>query len=378
MPVTGTDGESAEQRWIRLVAEAVPNAMLMTDRAGKIVMVNAQAERAFGYSRAELLGRPVEMLVPKRHRSHHPALREMFFTDPRPRPMGTGRDLHGLRKDGSEFPVEIGLNVIETGDGAMVLLAIVDLTQRKQAELALHDAQAELSRVARIATMGQLAASVAHEVNQPFTAIVTNAQAALRLLGAGAVDLEEVRQALVDIADAGKRAGDVITRIRNMIKRAPPREERLDINDAVREVIDLARAEAIKSNVTVRTELAAELPFGRGDRVELQQVILNLIVNAIEAMSEDADGTRDLLIRTERAGSDLLVEVRDSGPGLPSADLERIFEPFHTTKGTGLGLGLATSRSIIEAHRGRLWARPNAPRGAIFQFTVRTDSDGAS
>ena len=511
----------SEQRF-RLVVEAAPNAMVMIDPAGKIAMVNTQAERVFGYSRAELAGQSVEMLVPERFRSHHPELRRTFLADPRPRPMGAGRDLYGLRKDGSEFPIEIGLNPIETDEGTMVLSAIVDITGRKaaaqalreseqrysvlvdgvtdyaiymvdpsgiitnwnrgaqrikgyrteeivgqhfsrfyteedraanapqqslesaardgryeaqawrvrkdgsrflanvvidalkddsgrligfakitrdvtervraareleeariglvqsRAEQALRRAQAELAHVARVATMGELTASIAHEVNQPIAATVLNAQAALHWLGAGPPDLEEARRALARIVDDGNRAGNVIRRIRDLIKRAPPRVEWLDINNAIREVIELTRAETVKNGVSMQTELAAGLPLVKGDRVELQQVVLNLIVNAEEAMSAVAEGTRELLITTARADTDVLVTVRDSGPGMPAEGLERVFDPFHTTKPTGLGMGLSISRSIIVAHGGRLWASANAPRGAVFQFTVPTNAVGTT
>jgi signal transduction histidine kinase len=162
------------------------------------------------------------------------------------------------------------------------------------------------------------------------------------------------------------------------MKKAPPRADRLDINDAIREVIQLARAEAVKNNVSVRTEFADSLPFVTGDRAELQQVVLNLIVNAVEAMSTVPDGPREMLIRSARAGLDVLVTVQDSGPGLPAEDPERIFESFYTTKPNGLGMGLSISRSIIEAHGGRLWASANAPRGAVFQFAVSADAGSAS
>ena len=217
--------------------------------------------------------------------------------------------------------------------------------------------------------MGQLTASIAHEVKQPIAATVTNAAAALRWLGAQPPDLEEVRQALGRIVKDGNRAGDVIDRIRALIKKAPPRKDRLDINEAIREVIALTRGEAVKTGVSVRTQLADGLPLIEGDRVQLQQVVLNLIINAIEAMSGISEGARELLISTGKPSSGgVLVAVQDSGPGLDPASFERLFEAFYTTKPSGLGMGLSICRSIIEAHGGRLWASANEPRGAIFQF----------
>jgi C4-dicarboxylate-specific signal transduction histidine kinase len=249
---------------------------------------------------------------------------------------------------------------------------------QSRAEEALRRVQAELAHVARVATLGELAASIAHEVKQPVAATVINAELALHWLAGVPPDLEKVREALARLVEDGNRASNVIDRIRDLIEKAPPRVDRLAINAAIREVIELTRAEAVKNDVSVRTELADGLPPVKGDRVQLQQVVLNLIINAVEAMSTVAAETRELLISTTRAESEVLITVQDSGPGLPAAGLERIFEPFHTTKPTGLGMGLSISRSIIEAHGGRLWASANVPRGAIFRFTVPADAGSTS
>ena len=208
-----------------------------------------------------------------------------------------------------------------------------DLTEHMRASEELRAVQAELAHVNRVSTMGQLTASIAHEVNQPIAATVTNAQAALRWLGGQLPDVEEARQALAQIVKDGNRAGDVIGRIRDLIKKAPPRKDRLEINGAIREVIELTRGEAVKNGVSVRVELADGLPLIEGDRVELQQVILNLIINAVEAMSGVGERARELLIITGKTETgEVLVAVRDSGPGLAPATLERLFEPFYTTK----------------------------------------------
>ena len=260
---------------------------------------------------------------------------------------------------------------------------MLDLTERKRAEAEARESerrhretQAQLAHANRVATIGQLTASIAHEVNQPIAATVTNAQAALRWLDAEPPNMEEAREALARIVRDGKRAGAVVGRIRTSSRGAPPRDERVDINAAIREVIELTRSEAMKNGVSVQTDLAEGLPPIQGDRVELQQVILNLILNAIEAMSEMSEGPRELLITTGKTElGDVLVAVRDSGPGLAPAALENLFKAFHTTKPNGLGLGLSICRSIVEAHGGRLWASANATRGAVFQFTLPAHPD---
>ncbi|MEM5431383.1 AAA family ATPase [Cupriavidus oxalaticus] len=241
----------------------------------------------------------------------------------------------------------------------------------RESERRYREVQTELAHANRVAAMGQLTASIAHEVNQPIAATVTNAEAALRWLGANPPDMEEVRQVLGRIIDDGIRAGAVVGRIRELVKKAPPRKEPLDLNKAIREVIELTRGEARKHEASVQTQLADELPVIQGDRVQLQQVLLNLLINAMEATSGVSDGVRELVICTGQAEEGgVLVAVSDSGPGLAPDIAERVFAPFYTTKSTGLGMGLSICRSIIEAHGGRLWASANMPRGAVFQFTV--------
>ena len=248
----------------------------------------------------------------------------------------------------------------------------LEITRR---ERQLREMQMELAHANRVATMGQLSASIVHEVKQPIAAAVLNAQAGLRFLGAQTVDLNVVRHILSDIVRDGNRAGDVIGRIRDLITKAPPRRDRLELNGAIREVIELTWGEAANNGVSMQTELTDHLPLVQGDRVQLQQVILNLIINAIQAMSGPYEGPREMLISTGEVESEgVLVTVRDSGPGLAPAALEGVFETFYTTKPSGMGLGLSICRSIVEAHDGRLWAGANEPRGAVFQFTLPTAS----
>jgi signal transduction histidine kinase len=240
--------------------------------------------------------------------------------------------------------------------------------ERKRAEEALREAQAELTRVARLTTMGELTASIAHEINQPLGAMVNDANACVRWLAAR--NLEEARQSAAMIIEAGHRAGEIIHRIRALAQKAPPEKNWLDLNDTIRDVIALARSELQVHRVLLRAELRGDLLPILGDRIQLQQVLLNLMVNAIEAMSGVGEGQRELVVRSARDESkSVLVAVQDSGPGPDPKSLERLFDAH------GLGLGLAISRRIIEAHGGRLWVTANAPRGAVFQFKLPTTDD---
>lgn len=238
-------------------------------------------------------------------------------------------------------------------------------------ERQLREMQMELAHANRIATVGQLTASIVHEVKQPIAATITNAHAALRFLDAQTIDLNNIRQVLDAIVEDGIRASEVISRIHDLFKKAPPRRGRLEINGAIRGVIELTRGEAMENGVTVQTELPDHLPHVHGDRVQLQQVILNLIINAIQAMSGLSQGIRELHIGTDDAGEEgVRVVVRDTGPGLSAENLQRLFEPFYTTKENGMGMGLSICQSIIEDHGGRLWATGLQPHGALFQFTI--------
>jgi PAS domain S-box-containing protein len=240
--------------------------------------------------------------------------------------------------------------------------------EARESEQRYRKAQLELTHANRVATMGQLTSSIAHEVNQPITAAVTYALAARRWLSAQPPNFREVDDALSLIVKEGNRAGEVVGRIRALIKKVPARKDAVAINDAILEVIALTRTEAANNSVSVRTQLAEGLPRVQGDRVQLQQILLNLIINAIEAMRDVSEEKRELLISTRNEPDGVSVEVRDSGPGFTPATLDRVFEAFYTTKPGGLGLGLSICRSIIEAHNGQLWASPNVPRGAIFRF----------
>jgi C4-dicarboxylate-specific signal transduction histidine kinase len=242
--------------------------------------------------------------------------------------------------------------------------------EREQGEEVLRQAQADLAHVSRVTTMGELTASLAHEVNQPIAAAVTNANTCLRWLMRDHPDVEEACAAASRVVKDGTRAAEIISRIRLMFKKGAPQRELVNVNDVIREMIVLLRGEATRYSISVRTELAADLPQVMGDRVQLQQVMMNLMINGIDAM-KDVDGTRELAIKSQRAeNEEVMVSVTDSGVGLPPQQTDQIFNAFFTTKPHGTGMGLRISRSIIESHGGRLWAAANSSRGATFYFTL--------
>ena len=254
-----------------------------------------------------------------------------------------------------------------------------EMRERQRAEEELQKSQAELAHVTRVMTLGELMASLAHEVNQPLAAVLTNAQACLRWLALDAPRPDEARAAVERIVRDSNRASEVIQRIRALVKKSEPQMVTLDINDVIREAISLEQREMLNQRVSLRTELASALPPVLGDRVQLQQVVINLVMNALEAMAPVTDRPRDMLIRSQRDDSnEVLVAVRDSGTGIDSENSERVFNAFFTTKPTGMGMGLSISRSIIAAHGGRLWVSPNAEHGATFQFTLPSNGQGVS
>ena len=253
-----------------------------------------------------------------------------------------------------------------------------EMGERQSAQEALQKAQAELAHVARVMTLGELTASIAHEVNQPLAAVVTNGQAGLRWLALKTPRLDEARAALERIVRDGNRASEVIQRIRALAKKTEPQMVSLDINDVIREAISLEQREVLSHRASLRTELASALPPVLGDRVQLQQVVINLVMNALEAMTPVTDRPREVLIRSQQyEAGQVLVALRDSGIGIGSENAERLFNAFFTTKPSGMGMGLSISRSIIVAHGGRLWVSPNADHGATFQFTLPNDSQCA-
>jgi PAS domain S-box-containing protein len=360
---------------IRHLVDANIIGIFISSRTGEIIEANDAFLRMVGYDREDLAAgnmRWNDLTPPEWRTSTASALKGMDTT-------GAVQPYESeyVRKDGSRVPVLIGsAGFDEQRDQGVAF--VLDLTERKRAEEALRHMQMELAHANRVATMGQLSASIAHEVKQPITAAVTYALAARRFLSAKPPNFREMDDALSLIVKEGNRAGEVVGRIRALIKKAPARKDAVAINDAILEVIAVTRMEAANSSVSVRAQLAEGLPRVQGDRVQLQQVLLNLIINAIEAMRDVGEDERELLISSRNEPDGVSVEVRDSGPGFAPAALEGVFEAFYTTKPGGLGMGLSICRSIIEAHGGRLWASANLPRGASFQFALPAIANTAS
>jgi two-component system sensor kinase FixL len=359
----------ASEEQFRAVVESVPNAILLVDGQGKVTLTNPQAQALFGYAREELIGRPAELLIPEWDRSAHETNRQSHAADARARVMGFARELHALHRDGSDVPVEVVLKPMRTVAASAVLVSLVDVTERRQNERTAARQRDEIAHLSRVATLGELSGSLAHEINQPLMGILSNAQAAQRFLARDDVNLDEVREILVDIVEDDKRAGEVIRRLRALLKKGEVQNRPLDINSVVDDVVRLTRNDLMNRDVAVSTELTPDLPPVFGDQIQLQQVLLNLVMNACEAM-EAVSGTHQVHIRTRRTdGGDVELSVSDRGGGIPPGDLERIFEPFVTTKEHGIGLGLSICRTIIIAHGGRLWAE-NIGEGATFRCTL--------
>jgi len=364
--------EDALRRQANLL-EQTHDAIIMWEFRGNISYWNRAAEHLYGFSREDAIGRVGHELL----QTEHPLPTWLFETALEREGHWTGELIH-IARDGRKIVVESRHVVVREADGrALVFETNRDITERKRTQESLQQAQANLARVNRVMLVGEMTASIAHEVNQPIAAVVTSAGAGLRWLAAEPSDMEKTRQALERIVRDGSRAADVIRRVRALIKKVPPSTEPFSINDAIFEVIALAQSELQKHPVELRTNLSEDMPLVPADRVQVQQVILNLIVNAIDAMSSVGDRTRELVVSSGWSDSnEVFVEVRDSGQGIDLENLEPLFDSFYSTKPQGMGMGLSISRSIVDAHGGRLWATPNEPHGAVFRFVLPLNGDG--
>ena len=367
----------ASEHFLDSIVENIPD-MIFVKEAKRLcfVRLNKAGEQLLGYRRDELIGKSVHDLFPAKEAEFFAAKDRDVL---RSRQMLNIPEEPVLTRHGPRLVHTMKIPILDVHGEPQFLLGISrDITEQKRAEAELREserryreAQTALAHANRVATMGQMTASISHEIKQPIAASATNAQAGLLWLRAAPPNLEEVRQAFDRINKDMKRASEVMNRIHGLVKKAPPTMETLQVNGVIGEVVALLRSEIVKHGIHVQMRLADDLPVIEADRVAVQQVMLNLIVNAIEAMSTADEGPRELTITTGRHGADgVLVSVRDTGPGLAVDDAERLFEPFYTSKASGMGMGLSICRSIVEAHGGRLWASPSLPRGAMFQFTV--------
>jgi len=347
--------------------EQTPEAIMLVDLRDRVLRVNKEFTHIFGYTLEEMSKRrSTELIVPAQFRAEAASARER---------LANGQNLNvetvRARKDGSPVIVsEVAFPVVANGKVIAYYVIFRDITETKRAQEELQKAQSELAHLSRITTMGELAASIAHEINQPIGAIVTNGNAAVRWLAQQPPQLEEAGEALECIVRDANRAADVIGRIRSLLKKNPTPMVHLDINEIIREVLLLTAYETNRRHITVTAELANQLPAVLGDRVQLQQVILNLTMNSLDAMSTITKQDRHLRISSSQLSDRIMVVVDDSGLGLDPQYSSSMFDAFFTTKDDGIGMGLTISRSIIEAHGGRLWAEQGSPKGASLRFTL--------
>ncbi len=375
----------ASEHFLNSIIENIPDMIFVKDAATlRFVRFNRAGEQLLGYRREELLGKSDHDLFPAQ---------EAEFFVAKDRDVLQSRRLANVPEEpiltryGPRLLHTMKIPIVDVHGEPRFLLGISrDITESKRAEAELRESerryrevQTALAHANRVTTMGQLMASISHEIKQPIAASTTDAQAGLRWLRAQPPNLREVRQAFERIDKDMKRASEVINGIHGLVKKNPPTMERLGVNEAIDEVIALVRSEIAKNGVCVKTQLTQDLPSVRADRVALRQVMLNLILNAIEAMGSVEHRARDLTINTAKRGLHaVVVTVGDSGLGLAVDDMERPFEPFYTSKASGMGMGLSICRSIVEAHGGKLWASANVPRGAAFHFTVPVHASDAS
>ena len=363
---SGSDQYSMDSADLRALMDACIDAIVVIDESGKIGAFNAAAERLFGYKAADVVGQGVEMLMPEPHRSKHAGYIERYLETGRARIIGIGREAQGRRADGTIFPIGLSVGEARSENGRRFVGIIRDLSQQHAAERRTRSLEGRLAHVGRFNLMGEMAAGIAHEINQPLSAIATYAQAVKRMLCAEKVDAAVLQDVCTKIDEQARRAGQVIENLRKFIRKQEIETRSLDINTIVAEVLNLIEADARAEGIPVDMRLGDDLPEVNGDPVQLQQVLLNLTRNAVDAMRGGLHKERGISITTDKTADCVRVAVADHGHGVSRQLGDNIFHPFVTTKREGLGVGLAISRTIVQSYGGTLTYRDNPEGGSIF------------
>lgn len=355
---------------LQSILDTVPDAMIVIDTHGVIQSFSAAAERLFGWTAAEAVGRNVSILMPKPYHDAHDGYLERYLATGERRIIGLGRVVVGERRDGSTFPMELAVGEMKSADRRYFTGFVRDLTERQETERRLQDLQSELVHVSRLTAMGEMASALAHELNQPLSAAANYLKGSRRLLESDTPDLPRLREAMEKAADQTLRAGQIIRRLRDFVARGESEPRIEPLPKIIEEAGVLALIGAAERGIRVRNRIDSHVGLVLADKVQIQQVLVNLMRNAIEAM-QNCD-RRDLTVSAHPTGDGMVeVAVGDTGPGISPDIVERLFEPFFTTKSQGMGVGLSISRTIIEAHGGRIWVDSNDKGGATFRFTLR-------
>lgn len=362
---------------LRALFDAAVDAMVVIDEVGTILAFNSAAERMFGHAAEEAIGGPVEILMPEPDRSRHRAYMERYLETGQAKIIGIGREVEAVRANGERFPIMLSVGEAISGDRRRFVAIIRDLTAEREAEKHARALENRLAHVDRFNLMGEMAAGIAHEINQPLSAIATYAQAARRVLQREPVNVAALDEICAKIDTQARRAGQVIENVRKFIRRQEDRSETIEVNDVILDVRDLMEADAHAAGVPIKLVLAQGLPSVRADAIQLQQVLLNLTRNAVDAMRDGPERQRGIVVATERAEEGAVrVSVTDHGPGVAKSLAENIFHPFVTTKSTGLGVGLAISRTIVQALGGMLDYEDNPEGGAVFLVDLPPAREG--